>query len=115
MLELYVDPNSLDQLSDVTLDGEDYKYRLYYSKIYSRWKMDWYDSSLNPLNTGTKITVGQPLIKSRLFKGSLVVISVSNDESPPKRRELGRRVKLIYLNKEEYPQQVLRRPIDEII
>jgi hypothetical protein len=114
MLELYVNPNSLDQISDVTLDGIEYKYRLYYSKIYSRWYMDWFDSSYITLNSGTKITVGQPLLKSRMFKGTLLALSVSSDETPPQRRELGKRVKLIYLNKEEYPQQVLRRPIDEI-
>lgn len=116
MLELYVNTESLDQLSDVTLDGTDYKYRLYYNKIYSRWYMDWYDSSSNNLNVGTKIIIGQPLVKSRMFKGTVVAVSVvDNDQTPPKRTELGRRVKLLYLTQEEYPSQVLRRPLDEIV
>ena len=115
MLELYVDSNSKDQLSKVTLDGEDYNYRIYWSSLYHRWYMDWMDSSSNPLNTGTKIVVGQTLIKSRLFKGTIVALSVSADERPPGREELGKRVKILYLTEEEYPQQVLRRPLDEII
>ena len=115
MLELHVDPESQDQLSSVTLDGNDYKYRLYWSTYYLRWYMDWMDSSSNPLNTGTKITVGQSLIKSKMFNGTVIAVSTSEDETPPTRGELGRRVKLLYLTEEEYPIQVLRRPIDEII
>ena len=76
--------------------------------------MDWYDSSSTPLNTGTKVTVGQPLVKSRMFKGTVLALSVSNDERPPTRNELGRRVKLIYLTQDEYSPSVLRRPIDEV-
>lgn len=115
MLELYTDSKSKDQLSSVTLDGNDYKYRIYWSSMYHRWYMDWLDSSSTPLNVGTKIVVGQSLVKSRLFKGTVIALSVSNDETPPSRDELGKRVKLMYLKEEEYPQQVLRRPIDEII
>ena len=115
MLELYVDPKSKDQLTSVSLEGRDYKYRVYWSSLYSRWYMDWLDSSSTPLNVGTKITVGQPILKSRLFKGTVLALSMTSDESPPKRGDLGSRVKLLYLTEEEYPQKVLRRPIDEII
>ena len=115
MLELYVDTDSDDQLLDVTLDGEDYKYRLYWSRIYSRWYMDWMNSSSVPLNSGTKVVVGQPLVKSRMFKGTVLALSMSNDERPPSIGELGKRVKLIYITEEEDPPRVLRRPIDEIL
>ena len=114
MIELYLNPSSLDQITDVTLDGEDFKYRTYWSSFYNRWYMDWFDSSSDPLLTGVKVAVGQPFIKARMFKGTVVIISGSSDNSMPRLGELGGRIKMYYLNKEEYPSQVLRRPLDEL-
>jgi len=114
MLELHINPEVLDQITDVTLDEIDYKYRLYWNSMYNRWYMDWFDASSNPLMTGVKVVVGQPLIKSRLFKGTVVVLNSSDDDSPPSLTEMGRRVKMYYLNRGEYPSQVLRRPLDDL-
>ena len=55
------------------------------------------------------------MIKSKLFKGSIVVLSINDDDSPPKLNELGKRVKLIYVTEEELGNEVLRRPLDEQI
>ena len=115
MLELFVNPSSLDQTNKVTLDEVEYSYRLYWNSFYNRWYMDWFDVSNNPLSVGTKIAAGQGMIKSKLFKGSIVVLSINDDDSPPKLNELGKRVKLIYVTEEELGNEVLRRPLDEQI
>lgn len=112
MLELYVNPLVRDQINNVTLDGDEFKYRVYWNSFYNRWYMDWYDISGTALSTGTKITVGQGLIKSRLFKGSIVVTSINSNTAPPGLGELGNRVKLIYITEEEYGTEIQRRPLD---
>ena len=112
MLELYVNNTLLDQESDVTLDEVDFKYRIYWNSYYSRYYMDWKNGSGEMLSAGTKITVGQPLVKSRLFKGSLIVLNTSIKEDAPLLGELGSLYKLIYIPVEEYDDTLPIRPLD---
>lgn len=85
------------------LDGVDYRLRFNYNQREDGWYITIATSEDVDLATGIKLTVGWPLLlgltDERLPQGTLMVISNTTDDSPPKLDDLqpNGRCELTYL------------------
>lgn len=101
MIKITTSINNLDYTTDIELEGQEFKYRLYWHELYDRWYLDLLDSTGIPLIQGKKITLGVPLTRYRKLQGDFFVVSRDQNTSPPGIVELGDRVNIYYLSSTE--------------
>ena len=108
--ELFLDNTNFDSITDIELDGSQYKYRIYWHELYDRWYLDLLDVTGAPLLTGKKRTINSPAFRHRVLEGLFTVISTDlSDDSPAKLTDLGHRMKLYYFTRDEVENAPRRR------
>ena len=108
-IELHVNREDLDSITEIELDGDEYLYRLYWQEQYNRWYIDLFDVTGNPLVVGKKLMVGSPTVPHRPLKGELFVVSRSGNNDFATINNLGLDVVLVYLTEAEIDRILIER------
>lgn len=90
------------------LDGRDYLLRFSFNEREERWYLSLFDEDELPILEGLKLVCSQPLLQAYrsnpdVPRGELVVMDLTDDNSPPTLDELGegKRCELLYITAEE--------------
>lgn len=92
----------------VTLDGTAFILQFRWNWRAGSWFLDLYDAAGGLLVAGRRVIVGPPLwlglhYRPELPLGELVAFDSSGQDQDPGLEDLGRRVQLFYLDKDEGP------------
>ena len=110
MIELALDTTNYDSITDIELEGTEYKYRLYWHQLYNRWHLDLETITGESLVTGKKLTIGVPIFRYRKLPGDFFVISNQpTNDTPAKVDDLGDRIRMFYLTSDELQKAVRLR------
>lgn len=103
MAIFYIDNDTTALLYEqiVFLDGREYIMRFKWNPRAQGWFMDVNDQDSNPIVNGVRLVCGVPLARevvgdSRMWPGTLLCISTTQDDSDPGVADLGGRCVLFY-------------------